>query len=102
MLNPMPRPRISSKVHELFDCHRSNVQVQRDSTLQSMEAQIQSARVNLELAKSKGVGDAVNQIESVVSKLGTQKQQIERQFSAMIDELNTKERQTINQLVDED
>jgi vacuolar-type H+-ATPase subunit E/Vma4 len=96
------KARTSSKVHELFDCHRANVQLQRDSTLQSIEAQIQSARVNLELAKSKGVGDAVNQIESVVSQLGVQKQQIEKQFSAMLDELNAKEKQTISQLVDED
>lgn len=96
------KARTSSKVHELFDCHRSNVQIQRESTVQSVEAQIQSAKVNMELAKSKGVGDAVKQIESVVAQLGAQKQQIEKQFAKMLEELNSKEKATISELVDED
>lgn len=96
------KARTSSKIHELFDCHRSNVLLQREVTVQSVEAQIQNAKVNLELAKSKGVGEAVSQIEAVVTKLGQEKQKIEKQFTAMIEELNAKERQTINDLVDED
>lgn len=96
------KARASGKVHELFECHRSNIQVQRDATVQSIEAQIQSARVNLQLAKSKGVSDAVSEIESVVSKLISQKQQIEKQFGDMVDVLIQKEKETISQLVDED
>lgn len=96
------KARTSSKIHELFDCHRSNVLLQKEMTIQSIEAQIQSAKVNLELAKSKGVGDAVSQIEAVVTNLGREKQKIEKQFATMIEELNAKERRTINELVDED
>lgn len=95
------KARTAGKVHEIFDCHRSNLEVQKDATLASINAQIQSAQVNLELAKSKGVGDAVSEINAAVSKLNTQILNIEERFSEMFEELNVKEKQAISELVDE-
>jgi hypothetical protein len=92
---------VSTKVHELFECHRSNLHAQKETTIKSIEAQIQAAQVNLDLARSKNIGDAAAQIESAITALNAQKTSLDSQFETMLSDLQKKEKDAIREMVDE-
>jgi hypothetical protein len=94
------KARVSSKVHELFECHQGNLNIQKEMTVKSIEAQVQATQVQFEIAKSKGIPEAISKIETAITKLNTQKEQIVAQFQEMIDNLMDKEKQAIKEMTD--